>query len=349
MAKVYSFWIFDRHCNPIYHQDWSHIHAPSAPLPSSSAAAGAAAGPVSPSSSSSGLASIGATLQRASGAVTGSTPSTSAAAAAPPARLVDSSLPNVTRAPLPSRAPAASTAVHDHRSSSGSQFASHAGAPTGSSDALPFDEEAKLVYGVVFSLRNMVRKLGGSGESFNSYTTSTYTLAHLHTPTMYTFAILTDPVPPPSSIPSRSSDGYSIGSNANSSSISGGAAASSGAAAAGRSGFGTGGGIPGTGGMSLKGVLMQIYRGPWVEYVARNPLLTGLEREQREVEATLDEDSDDDEGDELGATQAAVKLKLVSEAKVGRSEGVDSDAFRDGIERVLAQNKLSAPSSSLAT
>ena len=30
-----------------------------------------------------------------------------------------------------------------------------------SSAGLPFDEEAKLVYGVVFSLRNMVKKLSG--------------------------------------------------------------------------------------------------------------------------------------------------------------------------------------------
>jgi hypothetical protein len=29
--------------------------------------------------------------------------------------------------------------------------------PTG----LPFDEEAKLVYGIIFSLRNMVKKLAG--------------------------------------------------------------------------------------------------------------------------------------------------------------------------------------------
>jgi hypothetical protein len=30
-----------------------------------------------------------------------------------------------------------------------------------SSSALPFDEEAKLVFGVVFSLRNMIKKLSG--------------------------------------------------------------------------------------------------------------------------------------------------------------------------------------------
>jgi len=34
-------------------------------------------------------------------------------------------------------------------------------AQPGASSALPFDEEAKLVYGVVLSLRNMVKKLSG--------------------------------------------------------------------------------------------------------------------------------------------------------------------------------------------
>lgn len=31
--------------------------------------------------------------------------------------------------------------------------------PARASDELPFDEEAKLVYGVIFSLRNMAKKL----------------------------------------------------------------------------------------------------------------------------------------------------------------------------------------------
>jgi hypothetical protein len=35
------------------------------------------------------------------------------------------------------------------------------GAGTGAGAGLPFDEEAKLVYGVVLSLRNMVKKLSG--------------------------------------------------------------------------------------------------------------------------------------------------------------------------------------------
>jgi hypothetical protein len=38
---------------------------------------------------------------------------------------------------------------------------SQASAPSASSTGLAFDEEAKLVYGVVISLRNMIKKLSG--------------------------------------------------------------------------------------------------------------------------------------------------------------------------------------------
>lgn len=155
-----------------------------------------------------------------------------------------------------------------------------------------------------------------SSETFNSFTTNTYTLAHLHTPTMYTFVILTDPVVSPSAIPGAaggnraSNEGYSIGSAG---------------PASGRS-FGTGGGIPGTGGMSLKGVLLQIYRGPWVDTVVKNPLSRALEREERVVEP--DQDFDEEEGDGAGE-----KIKVTRERRVERSQGIDTDAFRESLEK----------------
>lgn len=46
-------------------------------------------------------------------------------------------------------------------SSSQLQVASSPHSPQTTSTGLPFDEEAKLVYGVIISLRNMVRKLSG--------------------------------------------------------------------------------------------------------------------------------------------------------------------------------------------
>ncbi|GAA5907967.1 hypothetical protein JCM6882_001540 [Rhodosporidiobolus microsporus] len=71
-----------------------------------------------------------------------------------------------------------------------------AGADSGKGKGrLAFDEEAKLVYGVVFSLRNMVNKLSSRGdESFHSFSTSHYKLHYLHTPTSFHFVLVTSPM-----------------------------------------------------------------------------------------------------------------------------------------------------------
>lgn len=162
MARVYSFWIFDRHCNAIYHQDWSHLHAVAA-------SAAGAGGPLSPTlSQTSGFASLGASIQRA----TTSAPSMPASSEAPlpPQRPGEPSLPNVTRATSSTWAATQQLQQQQQSSKNASTTArsgmEQTGATTAMMDAsaselLPFDQEAKLVYGVVFSLRNMVRKLGG--------------------------------------------------------------------------------------------------------------------------------------------------------------------------------------------
>ncbi|KAJ5081355.1 hypothetical protein NUU61_009619 [Penicillium alfredii] len=54
------------------------------------------------------------------------------------------------------------------------------------------DDDSKLVFGTVFSLRNMVRKLGGEEDNFISYTTSQYKLHYYETPTNIKFVMLTD-------------------------------------------------------------------------------------------------------------------------------------------------------------
>ncbi|KAJ5888934.1 hypothetical protein N7495_008975 [Penicillium taxi] len=54
------------------------------------------------------------------------------------------------------------------------------------------DDDAKLVFGTVFSLRNMVRKLGGEEDNFVSYSTSQYKLHYYETPTNIKFVMLTD-------------------------------------------------------------------------------------------------------------------------------------------------------------
>jgi hypothetical protein len=97
----------------------------------------------------------------------------------------------------------------------------------GNSDTgLAFDEEAKLVYGVVISLRNMIKKLSIRDEQFVNYRTSSYKLHLFETVSGYKFVMLSDP----------KAD-------------------------------------------SLRFVLRQIYVGPFLEYVVRNPLVKMDSRE----------------------------------------------------------------------
>ena len=114
------------------------------------------------------------------------------------------------------------------------------------STGLPFDEEAKLVYGVVISLRNMIKKISGRyvipssisisddtthncsrDEQFVNYRTSGYKLHLFETLSGYKFIMLSDP----------KTD-------------------------------------------SLRFVLRQIYVGPFLEYVVRNPLINMDSRQQ---------------------------------------------------------------------
>lgn len=114
---------------------------------------------------------------------------------------------------------------------------------THSSTGLPFDEEVKLVYGVIFSLRNMIKKISGRwhpsstspfihsnfldrDEQFVNYRTSAYKLHLYETPSGYKFVMFSDP----------STE-------------------------------------------SLRFVLRQIYVGPFLEYVVRNPLVKMDSRE----------------------------------------------------------------------
>ncbi|KPI45324.1 Transport protein particle subunit bet5 [Cyphellophora attinorum] len=68
----------------------------------------------------------------------------------------------------------------------------HVNGATGSRALLTADDDAKLIFGVVYSLRNMVRKLGGEDDSFLSYRTSQYKLHYYETPTNTKFVMLTD-------------------------------------------------------------------------------------------------------------------------------------------------------------
>lgn len=53
-------------------------------------------------------------------------------------------------------------------------------------------DDAKLIFGTVFSLRNIVRKLGGQDDAFISYRTGQYRMHYYETPTNLRFVMLTD-------------------------------------------------------------------------------------------------------------------------------------------------------------
>ncbi|KAL8764229.1 MAG: hypothetical protein Q9184_000198 [Pyrenodesmia sp. 2 TL-2023] len=58
--------------------------------------------------------------------------------------------------------------------------------------ALSAEDDAKLIFGTVFSLRNMTRKLGGEEDNFISYRTGHYKLHYYETPTSLKFVMVTD-------------------------------------------------------------------------------------------------------------------------------------------------------------
>ncbi|KAH6897008.1 Longin-like domain-containing protein [Thelonectria olida] len=53
-------------------------------------------------------------------------------------------------------------------------------------------DDAKLIFGTIFSLRNMARKLGGDDDAFISYRTANYKLHFYETPANLRFVLLTD-------------------------------------------------------------------------------------------------------------------------------------------------------------
>lgn len=58
--------------------------------------------------------------------------------------------------------------------------------------ALTAEDDAKLIFGTVFSLRRIVRQLGGDDDSFLSYRTGEYKMHYFETPTQLKFVMLTD-------------------------------------------------------------------------------------------------------------------------------------------------------------
>lgn len=151
---INSLYIYDRHCTCVYYQDW---HRTRRPKP-------AVEGTILPAVSQaiSPQASVGA--QRLLAGYT-----------TPRSTLASTS--------------GILVAVNDGTDKSPATLAE-----SDTKSGLTFDEEAKLVYGVVLSLRNMIKKLsGGRDEQFVSYRTSSYKLHLYETPSNYKFVMLSDP------------------------------------------------------------------------------------------------------------------------------------------------------------
>ncbi|KAJ6499949.1 TRAPP complex subunit bet5 [Mycena vitilis] len=194
---IHSLYIYDRHCICVYYHDWHRTRRPKPAveggiLPAVSQAVSPS--PHLPNSNASVYSGFGSprnTLSSNTGVVVAVNDMLSQA---PPTPLLQAP-------PSPVTSPLTST-------------------------GLAFDEEAKLVYGVILSLRNMVKKLSGRDEQFVNYRTSAYKLHVYETVSGYKFVMLSDPAAE-----------------------------------------------------SLRYILRQIYVGPFLEYVVRNPLVQMDSRE----------------------------------------------------------------------
>lgn len=151
---IYSLYIYDRHCACIYYQDWHRTKRPKA------AVEGGILPGVSRAISPLPLVTDGNSLAYSS-----------------PRNTLSSTSGVVIAMNDPALVPVLQTPT----------------TPAPQSTGLPFDEEAKLVYGVILSLRNMIRKLSGRDEQFVNYRTSAYKLHLYETQSGYKFVMLSDP------------------------------------------------------------------------------------------------------------------------------------------------------------
>ena len=186
---IYSLYIYDRHCACVYYQDWHRAKRPR-PATEDGGLYNAVNRGVAPQPSESSIQTMPAFTS--------------------PRNTLSSHTGYVVAVGEPTT-PLPQQTEHDVTKSS----------------VLPFDEEAKLVYGVVMSLRNMVKKLSGRDELFTSYRTSAYRLHLFETISGYKFVMCSDP----------NTD-------------------------------------------NLRFVMRQLYNGPFIDYVVRNPLVPMDSREQ---------------------------------------------------------------------
>ncbi|KAI8987061.1 Sybindin-like family-domain-containing protein [Pilobolus umbonatus] len=158
---IHNLYIFDRHCQCIYFQKWAHAHK--------TATATSATGTSSNSQLGNSSTRLGGLANSTSRFSTSSAASSTAEQS-----------PNVS-----------SLMRSEDNLQSQTGFTQQSGLAAGS--VISIEEEAKLVYGVILSLRNFVRKLSGTQDGFISYKTSTYRLHYYETPTGLKFVMNSDP------------------------------------------------------------------------------------------------------------------------------------------------------------
>ncbi|CAO3615172.1 unnamed protein product [Cunninghamella blakesleeana] len=169
---IYNLYIFDRHCQCIYFQKWSHQ--------SKSNLGNSVNG--SSSMSQTGSSRLGLTSSRLSHSTASSEHNNN--------NNNNTSQTNHSASVLQSEERLSSNYMGTMTQQSGLAAGS----------VMSIEEEAKLVYGVILSLRNFVRKLSSNGDNSNnnqdgfiSYRTSTYRLHYYETPTGLKFVLNTDP------------------------------------------------------------------------------------------------------------------------------------------------------------
>ncbi|KAK3053947.1 Trafficking protein particle complex subunit BET5 [Extremus antarcticus] len=69
---------------------------------------------------------------------------------------------------------------------------SNGAVPVSVKRAMKAEDDAKLIFGTIFSLRRMARQLGGKDDQFLSYRTGEYKLHYFETPTELKLVMLTD-------------------------------------------------------------------------------------------------------------------------------------------------------------
>ncbi|KAI9612314.1 hypothetical protein KEM48_004216 [Puccinia striiformis f. sp. tritici PST-130] len=190
LMTIYSFYVFDRHCVAVYYQDWHRSPLKAArPDPHVLPCVSPAISPMKEPNQA--VTNPDQTRQQSA---MGNLPFNNRTGVVIGGEEVPSELQSLVSSSILKNSNSSALNTNNQGSKQVLDNSNDDQAQPTKNPGLPFDEEAKLVYGVVFSLRNMVQKLAGKQEVLHCYTTSAYTLHILTTPTNHTFVLFTSPM-----------------------------------------------------------------------------------------------------------------------------------------------------------